>query len=160
MKDRFPFLTSWYWIFMIWRQHQNMNTCDNTLVQWNVIMYANVTLPLTLVSNKQSILFSPRYFSGIKIVTVFTCIFEETMPQLSVNFRNRISQNSHKNQYPGLVCNISFTAPQYGDKCWSNLFLKCHIILIGNTHRTPVRSSNSCSGWFVWNQYTRIGLEA
>ena len=24
-----------------------------------------------------------------------------------------ISQDSHKNQYPGPVCNIGFTAPQY-----------------------------------------------
>ena len=41
--------------------------CKNTLVQWNVIMHANVTLPLTLVSNKLNVLFSPRSFNGTKI---------------------------------------------------------------------------------------------
>ena len=107
----------------------------HTLVQWNVIMYANVTLPSTLVSNKLIVPFSPRYFNGIKIVTAFKYIFEETMPKLSVNFENHVSQDSHKNQYPGPVCNFGFTAPQYSDKYWSNLPLKCHIVLIGNTHK-------------------------
>ena len=65
--------------------------------------------------------FSPRYFNGIKIVTALKCIFEETMPKLSVNFGNHISQDSHKNQYPGPVCNFGSAAPQYGDECWSNL---------------------------------------
>ena len=38
------------------------------------------------------------------------------MPKLSVNFGNRISQDSHKNQYSGPICNSGFTAPQYSDK--------------------------------------------
>ena len=58
------------------------------------------------------------------------------MPKLSVNLGNHISQNSHKNQYPGPVCNFCFTASKYSDKCWSNLPLKYHIFLIGNTHRS------------------------
>ena len=40
-----------------------------------------------------------------------------------------------------LIC----TAPQYSDKCWSNLLLKCHIFLIGITRTeftiSPARSS-------------------
>ena len=54
---------------------------------------------------------------GIKIVTAFKCIFEETMPKLSVNFENHISQDSHKNQCPSSVCNFGFTTPQYSDQC-------------------------------------------
>ena len=80
-------------------------------------MYANVTLPLALVSNKLNVPFSPCYFNGIKSATSFKCIFEETMTKLSVNFRNRISQSSHKNQYPGPVCNFGLIASQYSDKC-------------------------------------------
>ena len=75
-------------------------------------MYANVTLPLTLVSNKLNVPFFPRYFNGIKIVTAFKCIFEETMPKMLVNFGNHISQDSHKNQYSSPVCNFGFTVPQ------------------------------------------------
>ena len=56
--------------------------------------------------------FSPFYLNGIKIVTAFKYNFEETMPKLSVNFGNHISQISHKNQYPSPVCNFDFTAPQ------------------------------------------------
>ena len=63
------------------------------------IMYAKVTLPLTLVSNKLN--FPRRYFNGTKTVTASECIFEETMPKLSVNLGNHISQDSHKNKYPG-----------------------------------------------------------
>ena len=33
-------------------------------------------------------IFSKCYFNGIKIVTAFKCIFEETRPKLSVNFGN------------------------------------------------------------------------
>ena len=108
---------------------------SNTLVQRNIIMYAYVTLPLTLVSNTRTYHFSPRYFNGIKIVTAFKCTFEETMSKLSVNFGNHISQDSHKNQYPCPVCNFGFTASHYSENCWSNLPLKCRIFLIGNTQR-------------------------
>ena len=37
-----------------------------------------------------------------KIGTAFKCILEETMPKLSLNFGNRNSQNSHKNNIPAL----------------------------------------------------------
>ena len=63
---------------------------------------------------------------------------------LSSAFLKKLCQNcqsffeiiSHKNRYPGSICNFSFTAPLYSDKCWSNFPLKCHIFLIGNTHRS------------------------
>ena len=61
--------------------------------------------------------FSLRYLNGIKIETALKCIFEATMPKFSVNFGNNISQDSHKNRYPGTVCNFSFTASQYSEKC-------------------------------------------
>ena len=44
-------------------------------------------------------------------------MFEETVPKLSVNFGNRNSQDTHKNQYPGPVLNFGLTKPQYSDKC-------------------------------------------
>ena len=112
--------------------------------------FANVTLPLTLLSNKLNV----KFFSTL-IVTAFKCILEETMPNLSGNFGNQNPQDSHKNQSPDPVCNFGFTEPQYSDKCWSNLPLKCHIFLIGNTNRSSARSSDSWSGWFVWNQLPR-----
>ena len=52
---------------------------------------------------------------GIKIVFAFKCIFEETMPKLSVNSANHISQDSYKNQYSSPVCNFGFTGPQYSE---------------------------------------------
>ena len=133
----------------------------NTLEQWNVIMYVNMTLPLTLVSNKLNVPFSPHYFNGIKIVTAFNYIFEETMPNLSVNFGNHVSQDSHKNQYSGPVCNFSFTEPQNSEKCWSNLPLKCHIFIIGNTHRSYWITCEIIRFmlWLVCLE-PRVGLEA
>ena len=107
---------------------------------------------------------SPGYYSGMKIGTAFKYLFEETMPKLSVSFRNYNSQDSHKNQYPGPVLNFGFTEPQYSDKLWSNLLRKCHIFTIGNTHTQkilclPVWSSDSCSSGFVWNQLPRVGIK-
>ena len=108
------------------------------LIQWNVIMYAKLQ---TLHCHWHCFQTNWAYHFlhvvsiGIKIVTALKCIFKETMPKLSENFGNHISQDSHKNQYPGHLCNFGFTAPQCGDKCWSNLLLKCYIFLIGNTHR-------------------------
>ena len=40
------------------------------------------------------------------------------------------------------------------------LQLKCHSFLIGNTHRSNARSSDSWSGWFVWNQLPRADMAA
>ena len=42
-------------------------SCLNTLWKWNVIMYANVTLPLTLVSNKLNVQFFSVLFQWEKI---------------------------------------------------------------------------------------------
>ena len=121
-------------------------------IRYNVIIYANVTLPLTLVSRKLNVqFFSPCYFNRIKTVTPCKCIFKEIVPKLSVDFGNRIS---HKNQYSGPACNLGFIAPQYNDKCWSDLPLKgTSFSLVTNTKVTvsPTRSSDSCFGWFVWN---------
>ena len=47
----------------------------------------------------------------------FSDAFLKKLQQMSVNFGNRISQNSHKNQYPGPVCKFGFTEPQYSDRC-------------------------------------------
>ena len=73
--------------------------------------------------------FSPRYFNGTTIVTAFKCIFEETMPKLSVNFGNYIAQDSHNHQNPGPVCNFCFTAPQYHNTV-TNVDQICHWIAI------------------------------
>ena len=130
------------------------------LVKSNVIMYANVTLPLILVSNK----LDAPYFSMLhqiqwdKNLNCF-CLFKEIVQKLTVNFGNCISQDSHKNQYHCLVLNFSFTEPQYSDKCWSNFSLKCHIFTIACTQRrysSTCWSSNSCSNRFIWNQLPRI----
>ena len=83
--------------------------------------------------------FSPHYFNGVKFITIFKCIFEETVPQLSVglHFGNHISQVCHKNQYPGTVCNFGFIETKYSDKCWSDLCARS-ICLLG-AHRSTVR---------------------
>ena len=90
--------------------------------------------------------FSPRYFKGIRIETALKCsIFEETMPKLSVNFGNhyltRLSQET--------TCNFGLTAPQYSDKCWSNLPQKCRMFLIGNTHWS-YRITCAITWFMVW----------
>ena len=79
----------------------------------------------------------PCYFNGIRIATAVKCIFEGTMPKLAVNFGNHISQlDSHKNQYPGPVCNfclLHHNTVTNGDqicRC-SNLSLS----LITHTHK-------------------------
>ena len=46
----------------------------------------------TEVKQTERTSFSIRYFNGIKIVTAFKCNFEETMPKLSFNLGNHISQ--------------------------------------------------------------------
>ena len=74
-------------------------------------VYANVTFPLTLVSSKLNQHFSPYYFNGIKIGTAFKCLFEETVPKLSI-WKSRTNIPSHD---PCLE--FRFTEPQYSDKC-------------------------------------------
>ena len=96
----------------IFNIRKSRGRCQNviTLVQCNVIvaMYSNVTLPLTLVSNKLNVPFLSTLSNGIKIVTAFKCILGETMPKLSVNYVLQ-DPDSHRNQYPGPVtCNFSF----------------------------------------------------
>ena len=84
------------------------------------------------------------------------------MPKLSVNFWNRNSQDSHKNQYPGPVLNFGFirnhnTVTNVDQICrWSAISLS----LVAHTEDTvlPARSSDSCSGGFVWNQLPRVGI--
>ena len=68
--------------------------------------------------------FSPCYFNGIKIVTAFKCIFEETVPKLSVNFGNHSSQDSHKNNLPArsgisVLRNHNTVTNLYQICCWS-----------------------------------------
>ena len=46
-----------------------------------------------------------------------TTMKQPLITKLSVNFGNRSSSDSHKNQYPGPDLNFGFTEPQYGDKC-------------------------------------------
>ena len=90
------------------------------LVQWNIIMYMQMSsCHWHWCQTNRTYHFSPRYFNGIKIVSTFKYIFEETMPKLSVNFGIKSCP----------ICNFGFTAPQYSDKCWPNLQLKqkCHI---------------------------------
>ena len=48
----------------------------------------------------------PFYFNGTKIVTAFKCVFEVTMPKLSVNFENHISK-IHKKQHPSPIQGLS-----------------------------------------------------
>ena len=51
-----------------------------TLVQWNVIMYANVTLPLTLVSNKLNIPFVSNLFQWNNNRNSFQVYFLKKLP--------------------------------------------------------------------------------
>ena len=112
----------WSWYFSYTREGQKVHAINfflfarvnlyegggvYTLVQWNVIIYANVTLPLTLVSNKLDVPFFSTLFQWEnKIVTASKCLLEETVPKLSVNVKNR---KNHKNQYPSPVLNFGFT---------------------------------------------------
>ena len=63
-------------------------------------MHANVTFPLTLVSNKLKVPYFSIYFNRIKIVTAFKCIFEQTVPKFLENFGNHYSQDFHKTDLP------------------------------------------------------------
>ena len=85
---------------MIRRRDQSNK--EYSLVKWKVIVYANVTVSLTLVSNK----LDSRHFLHI-----------------SPYSGSRNSQDSHKNQYPYSVLMFGFMEPQYSDKCWSYLTL-------------------------------------
>ena len=106
--------------------------------------------------------FSPCCFNGIKIGTAFKCIFEETVPKLSVNGGNRNSQDSHKNQYPGLRLSWISVLRNHNtvnvDQIyrWSAISLP----LVTHTEGTvlPARSFDSCSSGFVWNQLPRVGI--
>ena len=99
--------------------------------------------------------FSSCYFNGIKIVNVVKCIFEEIMPKLSVNFGNI----SHKTLtrinilVPSVIWVLLHhdTVTNVDQICrWSAISFS----LIAHTEVTvsPAWSSNSCCGWFVWNQ--------
>ena len=127
-----------------WILHSSSPTkfCD-TLVQGNVIMCANITLPLTLVLNKPNIPFLSMYFN-------YYCLqvyFWRMMPKFSVN----LEIISHKNQYPIPICNFGFNEPQYSDKCWSNLLLKCHIFFTCNTHMCITCAIIWFMLWLVWS---------
>ena len=69
-----------------------------------------------MYSNISSLDAGSKQTDVIKIETAFKCVFEETVPKLSVNFGNHNSQDSHKKQHPSLVLNFGFTEPQYSDK--------------------------------------------
>ena len=89
-------------------------------------MYANLTFQLTLVSNKHS---SPCYFNEITIGTAFRFFSWGNCAKIVVNMEI-VTHKTHENQYPGLVLNFGFTA-----NVDQKLPLKCHIFIIGNTHR-------------------------
>ena len=96
--------------------------------------------------------FYPRNFNGVKIGTALKCIFIEIVPKLSVNFGNRNSQDSHKNQYPSSALNFGFTEPQYSYKCWLNLPLKCHIFTTDDTYWV-----SSILSWFASLNHKAFG---
>ena len=76
-------------------------------------MYVNVTVSLTLVSNKLSGPFFSTLSQWDKNGSALKFIFEETVPESSVNFENRNSRDSHKNQNPASDLNFVFTESQY-----------------------------------------------
>ena len=79
------------------------------------------------------------------------------MQKLSVDFKNHISQDSHKTQYLSLVCIFGFTAPQYSK---FKFVVKCHIFLIDNAHRSyPIACAITWfTLWLVRNQLQRVGI--
>ena len=109
-----------YWVWDLRKHGKRINLLYAGKVKRHTVCKRHVAIGMALVSNKLNVSFSPRYVSGIKIVTAFKCIFDKAMPKLSVSFRNHISQDSHKNQYPGPTCNFGFTSFQNSGKCWSN----------------------------------------
>ena len=107
--------------------------------------------------------FSPRYFSGIKTVTVFK-IFEETMPKLSVNFENLSHKTLTRTNIPvpyEILVFLHHNTVTNVDQicCWS-----AHIFLIGNTHRgcriicaimmMLQLMLDWCSAWLFGTSYT------
>ena len=97
------------------------------LIQWNIIslIYANVMLPLTLVSNKLNVQFFSTLFQWDKNCNCFQVYFWKNYAKIVSIFWNHISHNSHKNQYPHLVCNFGFTEPKYSAQ-WQMLIKFCH----------------------------------
>ena len=83
------------------------------------------------------------------------------MPKLSVDFGDHISEDSHKNQYPSpsvilvLLHHNTVTNVDQIYRCCDVSFS-----LVTHTQESPARSSDSCSGWFVWNRLPRVGFEA
>ena len=103
-----------------------------TLVQWNVIMYANVTLPLTLVSNKLNV----PFFSALFQYDLSCNCFQVHIWRNHAKIVNKFSKLylTRLSQEP-----ISRSSLQFRFHCttmqWQMLPLRCHIFLIGNTHR-------------------------
>ena len=92
--------------------------------------------------------FSPRYFNGIKIVTAFKCIFEETMSKLSVNFGIKSHKTLIRTNIPApSVISVFCTTIQ-----WQMLIkFAAEVPYLSHVTVSPVQSSDSCSVWFVWN---------
>ena len=116
--------------------------CQNTLVQWNIMMYANVTFPLTLVSNN----FSPCSFNGIKIGTAFKYIFEEMCQNCQWILEIVTHKTLTRTNNPALSW-ILVLRNHNTVTSWSYLLLKYHILTIV-THPEdtvlPAWSSDSC----------------
>ena len=134
-------VTPWGWAWVLY-----------TLVQLNIIMYADVTLPLTQVSNKLNVPTS-HIFQWDKNCKSFQVYFWRNCATImTVNFKNQISQE------PISVPSVSSVLPNHNTV--TNVDQICHwstvsFSLVTNTEVAllPALSFHSCSGWLVWNHF-------
>ena len=120
------------------------------LEQWNIMIHANITLPLTLLSNKLNVPFFSTLFQWDKKCNCFEVYFWRNNPKIVSKFW-KSHLTSHKALTRTNVPVPSVISVLLNHKTVTNvdqsLPMKWHIFLIGNTHR-----SNACAIiWFmVW----------
>ena len=139
------------------------STHPNTLVQWNVIMYANVTFPLTLVSSKLNAPFFSTLFQWGKNWNCFQMYIWRNCAKIVCDFFEIVTHKTlTRTNIPALswisvLQNHNYTVTNVDQICrWSAISLP----LVTHTENTVLLawSSDSCSGGFVWNQLPRVGI--
>ena len=101
------------------------------LVQWNVIMYADVTFPLTLVSNKLNVPFFSTLFQWDKNCNCFQMYFWRNCAKIVSKFENHNSQEPISQ--PGLKVWFYRTTIQW--QVLIKFTTEAPIFPIGNTYR-------------------------
>ena len=133
--------------------------CDHTLIHWNVIVYANVRLPMTLVANKLNLSFYSTLCEWDKSVNSFKCIFEETVTncQFWKSFLMGIMRTNVLGPLVNMVLLNHNTVTNVDQICcWSTII----IFLIGNTYNLYHLHLFNLVGWLVWKWFPSVGVIA